>query len=92
MKPLGGYKRDTMRAKSESITAFGMRQEAGTPKEMSRIYGIPLGTLANLRCQKRGSKFFRRGRSILYFFNDFEAWLKRDPVLTVDTYEAEDER
>jgi hypothetical protein len=80
----------TMRAKSASVTALPMIQKAGTPKEMSRIYGIPLGTLANLRYQKRGPRYFRRGRSILYFSSDFEAWLKSDPVLTKESCEAED--
>ena len=69
-----------------------MNQKAGTPKEMSKIYGIPLGTLANLRYQRRGPRFFRRGRSVLYFIEDFEAWLKSDPVLTTDSADPEHQK
>ena len=78
--------------KGKAVTIFPPGQVGGTPAEVSSKYGIPLGTLANLRYQKRGPKYFRRGRSVHYFFADVEAWLKSDPVLTKDSYEAEHEQ
>ena len=61
------------------------KKKAGTPFEMSRLYGIPAGTLANLRYQKKGPKFYKIGKSVLYFTEDFEDWLRRSPVLTKDS-------
>ncbi len=86
----GGVRSSVMKTKIESATPLSIRRRAGTPKEMSQIYGIPLGTLANLRYQKRGPKYFRRGRGVLYFFSDFESWLKSNPVLTKDSCENDD--
>jgi hypothetical protein len=61
------------------------KKEAGTPCEMARLYGIPTGTLANLRYLKKGPKFYKVGKSVLYFTGDFEDWLRRKPVLTKDS-------
>jgi len=43
------------------------------------------GTLANLRCQKRGPKFFKVGRKVAYRPEDIEAFLFKNPVLTRDS-------
>ncbi len=43
------------------------------------------GTLANLRCQKRGPKFYKLSRKIIYRPEDIEAFLFSNPVLTVDS-------
>jgi len=43
-----------------------------------------VGSLANLRCQKRGIRFFKMGRKVVYKPEDIEAFLFRDPVLTRD--------
>jgi len=43
-----------------------------------------VGSLANLRCQKRGIRFFKMGRKVVYRPEDIEAFLFRDPVLTLD--------
>jgi len=61
------------------------QRRAGSPSEMAKIYSIPEGSLANMRCRKVGPRYFRVGRKVLYFFQDFEAWLRKDPVLTVDS-------
>lgn len=63
-------------------------KRAGSPYEVYVTYGIPLGTLANMRWKKVGPKFYRQGRRIVYFFDDVEAWLKENPVLTIDSLPA----
>jgi hypothetical protein len=60
-------------------------KKAGTPFEMARLYGVPVGTLANMRYLKRGPRFYKVGKSVLYFTEDFEDWLRRNPVLTKDS-------
>lgn len=60
-------------------------KRAGTPREVSQIYGIPEGSLANLRWQRKGPRFYRRGRGVVYFFADIEKWLRSAPVLTADS-------
>ncbi len=64
---------------------FSTRKAAGGPELVSEIYGIPAGTLANLRCQGRGPKFYRRGRRVIYFFTDVETWLTSEPCQTLDS-------
>ena len=61
------------------------RQRTATPRQISRIYGIPVGTLANLRYQKRGPKYYRVSRKVLYALSDVENWIMRNPVLTADS-------
>jgi hypothetical protein len=56
-----------------------------TTREVSRIYGIPFGTLCNWRSQSRGPKFYKVSRKRLYDVQDVEAFLKRRPVLTKDS-------
>jgi len=56
-----------------------------TPQQASVIFGIPAGTLANLRSQGRGAKYFKRGKRVIYFVSDLEAWLKEEPVYTIDS-------
>ncbi|MFC1592309.1 helix-turn-helix domain-containing protein [Thermodesulfobacteriota bacterium] len=57
-------------------------------RSVSEIYGIPMGTLANMRWQKKGPKYFKRGRKAFYFFEDVEAWIKEFPVLTIDSIKS----
>jgi hypothetical protein len=68
-----------------------MKQErkALTTKEVSEIYGVNLGTLANLRWSKLGPKYYRAGagRRIFYKPEDVEQWLFSQPVLTGDSLE-----
>jgi hypothetical protein len=57
-----------------------------TPKEASEIYGLSVGVLANWRYQRRGPKYYIvGGRKVLYHVSDFEAWIKRNPILTKDS-------
>jgi hypothetical protein len=60
--------------------------KALSPKDVIRRYPALgcVGTLANLRCQKRGIRFFKMGRKVIYRPQDIEAFLFRTPVLTLD--------
>ena len=64
-----------------------LRKIAAKPEEIAQMFGIPVGTLANLRSKKQGCKWFRRpnGRGVLYLVSDFEEWITSQPVLTVDS-------
>ena len=53
-----------------------------TPEVASQIYGVNVGTLANLRSQRRGPKYYKVGRRVVYKVEDFEKWLTSEPVLT----------
>lgn len=61
------------------------KQKTATAKQISEIYGIPVGTLANLRYQKRGPKYYRVSRKVFYVLSDVENWIMRNPVLTSDS-------
>jgi hypothetical protein len=63
----------------------GIQQKSGTRRDIAIRYGLSEGTLANHAWLKRGPKFYKRGRRAIYFFEDVEAWLKENPVLTTDS-------
>ena len=44
-----------------------------------------VGTLANLRCQKRGIRYYKMGRKVVYRPEDIEAFLFQNPVQTIDS-------
>ena len=46
------------------------------------------GTLANWRAQKRGPKFYKVSRKVVYRPEDVEAFLFQNPVLTSDSAEG----
>ncbi|APX32016.1 hypothetical protein BH708_03920 [Brachybacterium sp. P6-10-X1] len=50
------------------------------PKRVEAEYGIPVGTLANLRWKGTGPRYVTAGRSILYARADIEAWLEAQAV------------
>lgn len=53
-------------------------RKAITPLQFELIYGIPRGSLANMRLEKRGPKYFKAGkRRVLYLIEDIEKWLTR---------------
>lgn len=60
-------------------------RRAANPQEISLMFGIPEGSLANLRWKKEGPKYYRRKRRIYYFISDVEDWLKQNPILTKDS-------
>jgi len=57
------------------------------PPEIHERYGIPEGTLANLRWAKKGPRYFRKpgGRGIFYLLSDVEEWLLSQPIQTLDS-------
>lgn len=60
-------------------------KEFMTPAEVEEKFGIPRGTLANWRCQKRGPRYFIVGRrKIVYREPDVREYYTAQPVLTVD--------
>ena len=60
-----------------------------SPKTACELYDLNPGTLANLRNLRKGPRFYKCGRRILYDVEDLEAWLKRQPVLTIDSLDDE---
>lgn len=63
-----------------------IQKKALSAADVEAIYGIPTGTLANMRCQKRGPRFFKIGRKkVVYFPEDVEPWLRSCPIETIDS-------
>jgi hypothetical protein len=61
-------------------------RQAVSPKKLSEIYDIDVGTLANWRHKRVGPKFYKCGaRKVLYFIHDVEQWAKSNPILTRDS-------
>jgi hypothetical protein len=59
-----------------------------SPEAASQRYGIPRGSLANMRFKGIGPKFYKAGkRRVLYAVEDFEKWLFENPVQTIDSIE-----
>ena len=67
-----------------------LKKRAITPAELEAIYGIPRGSLANMRWAKTGPRYFKAGpRRVIYRVEDVEEWLSRNPVLTTDSFPNE---
>ncbi|MCE5265974.1 MAG: helix-turn-helix domain-containing protein [Deltaproteobacteria bacterium] len=60
-------------------------RKAVTPQEAAEIYGLSVGSLANLRVKRQGARYHLCGRRVFYLVEDLEAWLLRNPVLTIDS-------
>jgi len=60
------------------------KQKMLSPKEVSEIYGLNVGTLANMRYRKVGPKYYKVKRKVLYDKQDIEAYLKKGEILTKD--------
>jgi hypothetical protein len=60
-------------------------KKAAKPSEIAEIFGLDTGSLANMRSQKRGPKYYKLGRAVFYFLDDVEAWLRMTPVETIDS-------
>jgi len=56
-----------------------------TGDDIECTYGVDKGTLANYRHMRKGCKFFKVGKRVLYRRDDFEKWLFGNPVLTIDS-------
>jgi hypothetical protein len=64
-----------------------LKRIALKPSEVKAMFGIPEGTLANMRWAKRGPRYFKKpgGRGVFYILAEVEAWITSQPVLTVDS-------
>ncbi len=60
------------------------------PSEVKAMFGIPEGTLANLRWAKKGPRYFKKpgGRGVFYLLSDVEDWITSNPVETIDSLGA----
>jgi hypothetical protein len=56
-----------------------------TPQEAAEIYGLSVGSLANQRVKRQGSRYYTCGRRVFYLVEDLERWLLRNPVMTIDS-------
>ncbi|MBN1903734.1 MAG: DNA-binding protein [Deltaproteobacteria bacterium] len=59
-----------------------------TPKDVIENYPaltLSEGTLANWRVLKKGPRFFKVSRKIVYKASDIEEYLFRNPVQTLDS-------
>ena len=57
-----------------------------SPVEVEQVFGIPRGSLANMRWAKRGPRYFKVGiRRVLYRLVDVKEWVESSPVQTIDS-------
>lgn len=50
------------------------------PEQVAEVLGVPTGTLANWRYQRRGPAFVKVGRHVRYRRHDVDAWIDRHVV------------
>ncbi len=67
-----------------------LKRIALKPSEVKAMFGIPEGTLANLRWAKKGPRYFKKpgGRGVFYLLSDVEDWITSNPVETIDSIGA----
>jgi len=56
--------------------------------EAADLFSTSPGTLQNWRSLKKGPKFYKVNRKILYRLDDLENFFTSKPVLTTDSIEA----
>lgn len=54
-----------------------------TPQHAAFSFGFSEGHLANLRSERKGCPFYKRGRKVLYSTEEFERWATENPVRTL---------
>ena len=62
-----------------------LKRKTVKPQEAAEIYGLSVGSLANMRAKRLGARYYVCGRRVFYLVEDIEAWLLRNPVLTIDS-------
>ena len=55
-----------------------------TPRHAAVSFGFSEVHLANLRSERKGCPFYKRGRKVLYSAEEFERWATANPVRTLD--------
>ena len=63
--------------------ALSPREVIKTYPELTRSEGV----LANWRSQRKGPRFYKLGRRVIYRPSDIEDFLFKNPVLTFDSCE-----
>jgi hypothetical protein len=63
----------------------GLQKKMLSPAQVAELYSISPGSLANWRSLKRGPKFYKISRKVLYRVEDCEDFFTANPVLTVDS-------
>jgi len=58
---------------------------SGTPKEVSKAFGIPEKSLSQMRWLGKGPRYHKPSRRVLYLFKDVEDWIKQYAVHTRDS-------
>ena len=53
------------------------------PKQVAKIYGLSVATLANWRCLKKGPAFVKTGRTVTYRRNDLDDFMSSHRVRTI---------
>ncbi len=56
-----------------------------SPAEVAALYSVSAGSLGNWRSLKRGPKFYKINRKVLYRVEDCEDFFTSTPVLTIDS-------
>ena len=54
-------------------------------QRIAEYLGVKANTMEIWRCQKRGPKFYKVGRCVVYDLDDLEAFVRAHGVLTVDS-------
>jgi len=64
-------------------------KRALSPRDVSFMYGLSEGTLANWRYLKIGPRYYKAGaRKVIYFQTDLDAWATAHPVQTLDSIDG----
>jgi len=67
-----------------------IEKRALTPRDVSFMYGLSEGTLANWRSKRIGPRYFKAGlRKVIYFQSDLDVWAQSCPVQTIDSVRME---
>jgi hypothetical protein len=61
------------------------RRKFFRPSEISEMFNISVGTLANWRSQRSGCKYYRFRSRIYYNIDEFEQLIKSNPILTKES-------
>lgn len=69
-------------------TTFEVCEKKALPaREACESRGLNPRTMANLRSQKKGCRYYKRGRKVFYRPEDLDAWLFANPVQTIASVE-----
>jgi len=68
-----------------------IKQVSVTPEQAAELYGLNIGSLANMRCRKQGPRYYKvgKGKKVVYRVEDLEQWLFNEPVMTIDQHQLD---